>query len=219
MTISARAASSVLPSPFWLAAFAGFSVLYIFLPDLTPSDLRWLFKIIPIMLLLQLALSRTSGQVRTLLVAGLVLSATGDVLLTMDGLFVHGLLAFLLAQITYTVLFVRQSRWQPRRLPWGMLIVLYTIVISVFILPHAGDMTVPGVAYLIAISLMAISAGFRDSSQFLWVAIGALAFMISDTLIAVGRFVTPFEYSGVAVMLSYYAAQFLIVTGVVNDAD
>jgi len=202
----------------WLVAFVGFSLFYIALPGLIPTGWRWLFKIIPIALLLFLALTRTVGKVRTLLGLGLVLSAIGDVLLAMDGLFVQGLAAFLLAQVTYTVLFVTQRRWQPRRLPWAALILVYALVCTLVIVPAAGDMQLPVTAYMIAISLMAIAAGFRNDGQFLWVAMGALIFMISDTLIAVGRFVTPFEYSGIAVMSTYYLAQLLICVGIVRHS-
>jgi uncharacterized membrane protein YhhN len=202
----------------WLMAFIGFSLFYIALPGLIPTGWRWLFKIIPIALLLFLALTRTAGKVRTLLGLGLVLSAIGDVLLAMDGLFVQGLGAFLLAQITYTVLFVTQRRWQPRRLPWAVLILVYALVCTLVIVPAAGDMQLPVTAYMIAISLMAIAAGFRHDQQFLWVAMGALIFMISDTLIAVGRFVTPFEFSGIAVMSTYYLAQLLICVGIVRHS-
>ncbi len=203
----------------WLLAFIGFSLLYIALPGLIPSGWRWLFKIIPIALLLQLTLTRTQGKVRTLLGLGLVLSAIGDILLALDGLFVQGLAAFLLAQITYTVLFLTQCRWQISRLPWAAFIVVYALICTLFIVPEAGDMRVPVTAYMIAISLMAISAGFRNDRQFLWVAVGALIFMVSDTLIAVSRFVTPFEYSGIAVMTTYYTAQWLICVGIVRHGQ
>jgi uncharacterized membrane protein YhhN len=207
-----------LISPLWLAAFVGFSLLYIFLPGLIPSDSHWLFKIIPIALLLQLALTSTGGKVRLLLGMGLVLSAIGDVLLALDGLFVEGLAAFLLAQVTYTVLFLKQFRWQSSRLPWAALIVVYALVCTLFIVPEAGDMRVPVTAYMIAISLMAIAAGFRRDQQLLWVVMGALIFMASDTLIAVSHFVTPFEYSGIAVMATYYLAQLLICVGIVRHS-
>lgn len=205
-------------SPLWLIAFIGFSLLYIFLPGLIPADWYWLFKIIPIVLLLQLALTRTAGKVRALLSLGLVLSAIGDVLLALEGLFVQGLAAFLLAQITYTVLFLTHFSWQPRRLPWAAFIVIYALVCTLLIVPEAGDMQLPVIAYMIAISVMAIAAGFRNDNQFLWVAMGALIFMVSDTLIAVSRFVSPFEYSGVAVMVTYYMAQLLICVGVVRHS-
>lgn len=205
--------------PLWLLAFIGFSLLYIALPGLIPSGWRWFFKIIPIALLLYLALGRTRGMTRALLGLGLVLSAIGDVLLALDDLFVPGLVAFLLAQITYTVLFVTQSRWQTGRLPWAALIVVYALLCTLFVVPQAGDMMLPITAYMIAISLMAIAAGFRNDSQFMWVAMGALVFMVSDTLIAVNQFVAPFAYSGIAVMTTYYVAQLLICLGIVRHCQ
>lgn len=221
MTNNSQASAKPLPgsvSPLWLLVFIGFSLLYIALPGLIPSGWRWLFKIIPIALLLQLALTRTGGRTRAILGLGLVLSAIGDVLLALDDLFVPGLVAFLLAQITYTVLFLTQSRWQTGRLPWAALIVVYALLCTLFIVPEAGDMTVPITAYMIAISLMAIAAGFRNDQQFMCVAIGALVFMVSDTLIAVNQFVAPFAYSGIAVMATYYTAQLLICVGIVRSS-
>ena len=162
VAVDVNAASSpALPvAPLWLAAFVGFSLFYIADPGLIPSQWRWLFKIIPILLLLQLALSKSTGTVRKWLVVALLC--------------------------------------------------------TIFIVPNAGNMKVPVIAYMIAISLMAITAGFRVDSKFLWVALGALIFMVSDTLIAVSRFVAPFDYSGVAVMSTYYLAQLLICTGVLR---
>jgi uncharacterized membrane protein YhhN len=215
---STKSATLIFP-PIWLLAFLVFSIIYIAVPGVIPSGWRWLFKIIPIALLLQLALTRTEGRLRAILAVGLVLSAIGDVLLAMRGLFVQGLIAFLLAQLTYTALFLTQFRWQPKRWPWSALIVVYAMACMLFIVPEAGDMQIPVTAYMIAISLMAIAAGFRCDDQFLWVALGAVIFMISDTLIAVNRFVTPFEHSGIAVMATYYAAQLMICGGIIWHAQ
>lgn len=216
--ISQPSAKPILASvpPLWLLAFVGFSLLYIALPGLIPSGWRWFFKIIPIALLLYLALTRTEGTVRTLLGLGLVLSAIGDVLLALDDLFVQGLVAFLLAQVTYTVLFLTQFHWRRSRLPWAVIIIVYGLVCTLSIVPAAGDMQLPVTAYMIAISAMAVAAGFRNDHQFLWVAMGALVFMVSDTLIAVNLFVAPFAYSGIAVMTTYYVAQLLICVGIVR---
>jgi uncharacterized membrane protein YhhN len=213
-----NSATLIFP-PIWLLAFLVFSIIYIAVPGIIPSGWRWLFKIIPIALLLQLAMTRTEGRVRAILAVGLVLSAIGDVLLAMRGLFVQGLIAFLLAQLTYTALFLTQFRWQPKRWPWSALIVAYAMACTLFIVPEAGDMRIPVTAYMIAISLMAIAAGFRCDDQFLWVALGAVIFMISDTLIAVNRFVTPFEHSGIAVMATYYTAQLMICGGIIWHAQ
>ncbi|WP_396586649.1 lysoplasmalogenase [Bermanella sp. R86510] len=198
----------------WLAALITASAAYIFMREISPQNWDWLIKIIPIALLIQLAVTHSSGKTRSFLVSGLILSGIGDVLLSLDGLFIIGLGAFLLAQLTYTVLFLTQCKWNAKRLPWATLVVLYTVVCTVFIIPKTGELQLVITAYMIAITFMALAAGFRDDSRFLIVACGALIFMLSDTLIAINKFVTPFDYSGAAIMATYYIAQASITLGI-----
>lgn len=209
-------ATRLVPSLAWLLAFALFALLYISLRDVFPHGVGWFFKVIPIALLLQLVVVKGAGRTRNFLIAALVLSGTGDILLSLDGLFIPGLGAFLLAQLTYTALFLTQFRWRVGRLPWAAVILAYALACTLFIIPQTGDLQLVTLVYMIAISLMAISAGFRDDSQFLWVALGALIFMVSDTLIAIDKFVSPFAGSGVAIMATYYIAQLLICVGVIR---
>lgn len=206
--------SRAVASPFWWVAFVCFGGLYILIRDSVPPHLGWILKILPIVLLLQLVQVQSTGRVRGLLTLGLALSALGDILLSLEGLFIPGLGAFLLAQLTYAGLFLTQRRWQSGRLWWVGLVLVYAVACGLVILPHTGALRLATTAYLVAISLMALSAGFRDDSRFLWVASGALVFMVSDMLIAIDKFVTPFAYADAAIMLTYYAAQALIVTGV-----
>ena len=205
-----------LPSTLWLAAFVVSGVAYMALRDIVPQYSGWILKVLPILLLLQQVLTKAHGVPRLLLGLGLVFSAAGDILLSLDGLFLPGLGAFLLAQLTYTALFLTQFRWQAARLPWTAVIVAYALACSVFVLPETGDLRWVVTAYMIAISLMALSAGFRDDHQFLWVAVGALVFMVSDTLIAVNGFIVPFALADTAIMATYYLAQALIVLGVIR---
>ncbi|MFC4257728.1 lysoplasmalogenase [Marinobacter lacisalsi] len=209
----------VVPSTIWLLVFAGGALLYIVFRDVFPQGVGWLFKIIPIALLLQFVVTKASGNTRNLLVAALVLSGIGDILLSLDGLFIPGLGAFLLAQLTYTALFLTQFHWRAGRLFWAAGVVGYTLACTLYIIPQTGDLQVVTTVYMAAISLMAISAGFRADRQFLWVAVGALIFMISDTLIAIDKFVSSFAWSGVAVMTTYYAAQLLICFGMVRHGS
>jgi alkylglycerol monooxygenase len=44
-----------------------------------------------------------------------------------------------------------------------------------------------------------------------WVALGACVFMVSDSLIAINKFVTPVTLSPLWILATYYAAQLLIV--------
>jgi uncharacterized membrane protein YhhN len=67
---------------------------------------------------------------------------------------------------------------------------------------------------MIVISLMFISAYFRKRVDgYYYVIIGAAIFIVSDSLIAINKFVSPFLYSNELVLITYIFAQFLIVFG------
>jgi len=46
---------------------------------------------------------------------------------------------------------------------------------------------------------------------------GATSFVVSDSLLAVNKFYQPFAYAGVFIMLTYCAAQYLIVRGYIEQ--
>jgi hypothetical protein len=52
-----------------------------------------------------------------------------------------------------------------------------------------------------------------------WVAVGAGSFMLSDTLLALNKFVSPLPLSQLWVLSTYYLAQVLIVRGLLADAS
>ncbi|MFM8740122.1 MAG: lysoplasmalogenase family protein, partial [Cytophagales bacterium] len=58
--------------------------------------------------------------------------------------------------------------------------------------------------------------GQTSDKSFFLVMLGALLFMVSDSLLAVNKFLNPFEFSGIAIMATYCAAQYLIVEGLLQ---
>jgi uncharacterized membrane protein YhhN len=68
------------------------------------------------------------------------------------------------------------------------------------------------------ISLMAAQAIGRATSTgdaaARWVALGACVFMVSDSLIAINKFVTPVALSSLWILTTYYCAQMLILHNV-----
>jgi len=80
-------------------------------------------------------------------------------------------------------------------------------------------MKIPVLLYAILLTTMVLVSIFRDgktTSQSFWlVFIGALLFMISDSLIAINKFINPLPWSGVQIMLTYLTAQALIVHGLI----
>jgi alkylglycerol monooxygenase len=148
-------------------------------------------------------------------------SLAGDVFLMLDGLFIPGLVAFLLAHLAYIVLFRQGTRWWPvRPVLAGCLAYAALMVAVLWIGGLPPGLRGPVAVYALVISLMAAQAIGRawlqrDRASVL-VAAGAVAFVISDTLLALNRFVSPLPASAVWVLGSYYAAQCLIIGGTVR---
>ena len=76
-------------------------------------------------------------------------------------------------------------------------------------------------AYVLVIALMAAQAIGRATvhrtATAIGVALGAAFFMLSDTLLALNRFVTPLPMAQLGVLTTYYAAQCLMVGGLIRS--
>jgi len=165
--------------------------------------------------------TRATGRFTILLLAALVFSLIGDVFLMLPGnYFIPGLASFLVAHLFYIALFRQGQRWFPsKRALVGVLAVgatMYGIVWG-----GLGDpiLKIAVAAYVCVISLMAAQAIGRamaqadsdDAAAARWVAMGACVFMVSDSLIAINKFVTPVALSSFWILATYYCAQMLIV--------
>ena len=159
-----------------------------------------------------------SGEAPRSLPLALFFSACGDALLALpiQHSFVLGLGAFLIAQLTYAAIFMRHHQIvgaAPKiRLA---LVVLYLALLSAFLLPMTGDMLIPVAFYMLAIGLMAAGAATHRPPAALLFS-GAVIFVLSDSMIAVERFIGPFEGSRHAVMSTYYTAQVLLTCGIIR---
>ncbi|OAK57890.1 hypothetical protein A3K87_29900 [Variovorax paradoxus] len=161
----------------------------------------------------------TATRFDGLLLTGLAASLAGDVLLMGPAtLFVPGLVAFLLAHLAYIALFSMGVGMFPRR---GVLAATLLIGAGMYAFLWLGGLPaalrIPVAAYVVVIACMAAQAIGRaavlhatDPSA-RWVAVGACFFMLSDSLLATNRFVTPLPLASLWVLGTYYAAQMLIV--------
>ncbi|MCB9433260.1 MAG: lysoplasmalogenase [Ardenticatenaceae bacterium] len=172
---------------------------------------HFLIKALPI-LLLAIWNSNSSGWV----VAALLFSAVGDIALALDGerYFVIGLGAFLLGHLCYIAAFLQNPAFQPVSLLPIIIILLLGGVVTWQLWPHLGKLKVPVVVYIVVSMGMGVSASLQR--PFSWLAVvGAITFMLSDTGIAVDKFLRPFPHRDFLVMGSYYLAQLLITLGFV----
>ncbi|OXM87411.1 lysoplasmalogenase [Paenibacillus rigui] len=182
--------------------------------------LRWILKPGTIVLIMLLA-STATREVRTYrnrVIAGLFFSAVGDSFLLVHGTqwFIFGVLSFLIAHLIYISAFISRWRYSPAHLAGLIPIAIYSFFLlrglhEGMIAKHAGGMWPLILVYVIVISLMIWSAVISRSP----VAItGAILFFLSDSLLAWNMFCYPIPLADFGVMITYYAAQFMIAASI-----
>lgn len=157
------------------------------------------------------------------IIAGFAFSWLGDIALMLEKynsqLFLLGLAFFLLAHILYIIAFnthVQKPFFQEKPLLFVPLF-LYGIGLFYFLYPNLQGFTIPVLLYAIVITTMAIFALNRKNNvspqSFKLIFRGALFFVLSDSLIALNKFMVQIPYHGLWVMLTYMIAQYLIAEG------
>jgi uncharacterized membrane protein YhhN len=131
-----------------------------------------------------------------------------------------GLGSFLIMQIAYIRLFSSQSSagyFDLRQ--WFSLpiipVLIYVVGFLAFLLPLIpAALYIPVSLYALALGAMLYSAFLRkkDSSYYL-IFIGAIFFVISDSLLALAKFYFSFSGNSIYVMLTYILAQLLLILG------
>lgn len=164
------------------------------------------------------------------MLAALFFSLLGDAfLMPLFDSFMAGLVSFLIAHICYIYLFTRDIQ-KPIQLSYSKVALgILGLTIFMILLGLIYNSLIPQnapVLFLIAIGLYAtvllgmyLTALFRRKeakSSYLFTFIGAAFFLISDSFLAINKFVIPLPYSTLWVIPSYSLAQALILYGFLN---
>jgi len=166
---------------------------------------------------------------KKLLLLGLTFSWIGDILLLFatkgELFFIAGLLSFLTAHVFYIYLFSKlgtTEAYKKNLVFWAgfIMIVLYLQSLLALLLPKLGTLKIPVSVYAVTISVMLAFAwrgyfSWNPSTRF-FILFGAMAFVASDSLLAINKFYSPFENASFLIMATYLAAQYGIVSGVVS---
>lgn len=168
----------------------------------------------PLLMPILMYIAWSEGVTSRLYFSALFLSFLGDVFLMFEGWFIPGLVAFLLAHVSYILLFKKEYEFSfTAILVFGLL----TSGFLVFLYPSIpGEMQIPVIAYCAAITLMGIFAASRNTSSRLsyrFIVAGSVLFILSDSLIAVNRFHFDIPKDSLYIMTTYGAAQYLILEG------
>lgn len=165
-------------------------------------------------------------QMRNWLVVGFVFSLAGDVLLMFQEkelFFLLGLASFMLAHVAYILAFrlwVYDNHEVPllKRHPWmAFALMLYGVGFFQLIEGGLGAMKIAVIAYMAVILLMALMALNRHRKVsrrgFALILLGALAFLLSDSILAYNKFQEPIPFGGIWIMTTYAFAQWAIMLG------
>ena len=141
----------------------------------------------------------------------LLLCATGDVLLEI--VFVAGMAAFALGHIVYIFCFLEWGRTlgaNKRDYPAAGIIIVISLLLMAWFFPGLGELMIPALIYQLIITTMVATALVVKAPML--ARLGAVLFMISDTLIAVGKFTDVGVPPG-SVWITYAGAQIMIAWG------
>lgn len=170
---------------------------------------------------------------RTFILLALTFSWMGDMFLTQSDKFVFficGIASFLLAQVSYIIHFRKECKQKERptfiaQKPFAVIpYILYGLVLLALLFPKMElALKIPIALYATILLSMAAYALNRKNTvptnSFLWVFVGAIFFVISDSLIAINKFLVAFEFSRFIIMLTYIIAQGMIIRGVLLHSN
>lgn len=169
------------------------------------------------------------GQRSLTLIIALAAAWVGDILLMLaekeELYFIPGLIAFLVMHVLLLLTFRqhrRENDGNPLRgvqnVRMAFPIVLAGTGLIVVLYPSLGPLQLPVTAYAIVLIIMVLSAlyryGYSSFKSMILTFAGALLFMISDSVLAINKFLMPVSDAGMWIMFTYIGGQFLIVEGI-----
>jgi uncharacterized membrane protein YhhN len=154
--------------------------------------------------------------VRRWVLAGLVLSLSGDVFLLWprEG-FLPGLVSFLLAHLAYLVAFTRSTCLAARPLVFLGYGVVAAAIMALLWPGVPAALRVPVLAYVACLAAMAAQAAVvwrSGAPRGPVLALGGALFMASDALLATNRFASPLPAASLWILATYWAAQWCIAS-------
>ncbi len=167
-----------------------------------------------------------STSLKAWIALALFFSWIGDILLMFEhqhkNYFLFGLSAFFLAQVFYIIFFHNiRMRENIRGNALLLLVVVVYYYILVYLLnPYLHELSLPVRIYGVVLSFMlmlAMHTTFSRNKKAGWLmTIGAILFVISDSLLAIDKFYSALPNAGLIIIFTYGVAQLLIIIGAIE---
>jgi uncharacterized membrane protein YhhN len=206
-------------------------ILFIIAHSCQLVTIAFIFKVLiipPLMVIFIVNLRHDTNRLHKYMFAGLFFSWIGDVLLEVPGggelMFMAGLGGFLLSLLLYSFVFLAtpgKNEVFHSRFYLLTPVLLYGIAMGLYLNKYLGEMRLPVIVYETAMITMLAGAvnriGKVNRTSYTLVLAGAILFIISDSVLAINKFVQPVTLSTLIIMGTYIAAQWLITVGYIKQ--
>lgn len=180
------------------------------------NSLQYVFKPLTMLAIISIAVLNVSAPptfYQKMIIVGLIFSTVGDVFLIDSRRFVQGLASFLLAHVCFIIAFFTTPN-----LPGAFVYIAYVAFFLSILWKHLGNLKIPVVVYACALAVMswlALSRYFElPDSKSLFAFLGSVSFVVSDSLLAFNKFKSSFPFAEIAILSTYFVAQWLIALSV-----
>jgi uncharacterized membrane protein YhhN len=212
-------------------ALAAFVVSVIGVLTFEFTQIPWIHFVSKPLIVLSLLVYYYYGSLRedrsVTFILALLASLAGDIFLMSPEYFIPGLASFLVAHVLYIFSYRQLQNEESvdslkglQRVRLAFPVILGGTGLVVVLYPHLGDLKIPVLVYAAVLTTMVLSALFRygrtTRTSFWPVFTGAVLFMTSDAILAINKFLDPISNAGLYIMVTYMAAQFLIVHGILK---
>jgi uncharacterized membrane protein YhhN len=166
-------------------------------------------------------------KTRKIMLLALVFSLIGDISIMFDHVstnyFLIGLISFLIAHIMYVLVFLENRKKSQKSISFIVILIVYTSTLFYILKDGLNEMLIPVIIYILVILAMAITASYRKGNvttlSYNLVLVGALFFVVSDSILAINKFHTAITSKHLLIMITYALAQYCIVMGVLKQKD
>ena len=209
---------------FAWGAFVAFGILHLTALYWDLELLRRLSKLVLIPLLLLVYISSSNAKPQKAIVIALIFSFLGDSLLLGKNstFFLSGIVAFLVTQLLYIYAIVKSSAIHPLGVLLGSTVFgTYAGVFLYFLFPTLGDFTAAISIYALTIcsfGILAFQKFFGNPRGGVGLLLGAVLFILSDSMIAINQFYVNYNYFTIEIMATYLMAQGLIIGYFINNS-
>ncbi|MDY0022137.1 lysoplasmalogenase [Arenimonas caeni] len=201
-----------------MALAIGLGLVYIALIPWLPYPGSWVLKPLPMLIFAVLMWQVFPGAAGRWLALGYVAAASGDFFLDYgqrDGMFRQALASFLVNQIAFLVAFAKLAAGSPWRWLRATPAIVYSVLLAFWLIPKAGALQVHVSVYIACLLGMVVMACRVEAApRLLW--LGAMLFLLADSLIGVNKFAAPFPNAVLVIVSIYFTGQTLIALGLLR---